>query len=897
MTLRRTLLLGAAAAGATMLILACGRKAPPTILVTAPGAPFVHAEGEALAARLQCFSCHDASAAVLERVSPLSAPRLATAGGRLNPNWIRHWLDNPHAEGAASRMPDLFHGLPSAERGEAIEDLTHFLAAQGGPFTPAATRPDNWQVDEGQRIFNRLGCFACHTAGELEARNLASKSDHAQLAAFLLDPLIQRPGGGMPDFSLSETEASALASWLLREQFAAGPIAEDLVPGVSYEYVELPEGAANLRNLSAMAELPATRAGLAAAIGLLPDHREDFFSYRFEGWLQLDAPATLRFGLNSDDGSDLRVDGNMVVANDGEHAPQEKSAEVALASGRHRIQVRMFEAAGGETLEAWVERNGRREALGAANLSVIGSVYAPAGYAPWASAPERVERGRQRFASLGCANCHDDLGAAPVRAAPFASLKPEAGCLADAPTPRAAHYLLDAGQKAALRAVVAQARELERPLAAAAKVTHTLLRLDCVACHARAGAGGPAAAVRALFTGDGDVGDEGRIPPDLTGVGGKLRPDWLAEVLAGSGAVRFYVHARMPRFSPDHVRDLPAAFAAADPAVGENQPVVFSAEAVEAGRALAGAGGLNCIQCHVVAGHAAQGMQTMDLTTMQRRLQPAWFRKWLLNPIAMRSGTRMPVFYSGGRAVSSTLLDGDADRQIRALWSWLSLGESMPLPPGLIVADDAYELVPVDRPIYVGALMQNGSSRMVNVGFPERVHLTFDFEHARLMQVWRGDFFNAEGTWNGRAGQVQVPKGESIRPMPPGPSFARLADPGAEWPLLAGRDGAWRMNGQRRDAQGRPTFRYHHGSCEIEESLLPQYAEGGPALIRRFRVTLPTGEEGWYLRADLDGALKLTFKEPWHPITRTSASGAVETLLPLPRGDGSTLEIEVNLQW
>jgi len=193
--------------------------------------------------------------------------------------------------------------------------------------------------------------------------------------------------------------------------------------------------------------------------------------------------------------------------------------------------------------------------------------------------------------------------------------------------------------------------------------------------------------------------------------------------------------------------------------------------------------------------------------------------------------------------------------------------------------------------------MLNGSARVTNVGFPERVHLSFDLEHARLMQVWRGDFFDAEGTWSGRAGALQTPAGEAIRALPPGPALARLAAPDADWPLLAGRAANWRMGGHRRDAQGRPTFLYHQDACQVEEGFVPQYAEGGPALIRRFRIQLPPGEDGWYLRADLGGNFRLSFSDPWHPITRTTPAGESEVLLPLPRGDGSTLSIDVTLQW
>ena len=56
---------------------------------------------------------------------------------------------------------------------------------------------------------------------------------------------------------------------------------------------------------------------------------------------------------------------------------------------------------------------------------------------------------------------------------------------------------------------------------------------NCTACHERDGRGGPDTARKAYFLGDHNLGDTGRYPPPLTGIGRKLRPDWLANVLTG----------------------------------------------------------------------------------------------------------------------------------------------------------------------------------------------------------------------------------------------------------------------------------------------------------------------------------------------------------------------------
>ena len=79
---------------------------------------------------------------------------------------------------------------------------------------------------------------------------------------------------------------------------------------------------------------------------------------------------------------------------------------------------------------------------------------------------------------------------------------------------------------------------------------HDLLRyLQCHQCHPREGVGQPSAATMGHFTSSGeDLGDEGRLPPHLNGVGRKLQPEALETILLGQGAVRPYLNTRMPNW-------------------------------------------------------------------------------------------------------------------------------------------------------------------------------------------------------------------------------------------------------------------------------------------------------------------------------------------------------------
>ena len=75
-----------------------------------------------------------------------------------------------------------------------------------------------------------------------------------------------------------------------------------------------------------------------------------------------------------------------------------------------------------------------------------------------------------------------------------------------------------------------------RPPSPRQRLTHTMASLRCTACHApRRRRRRDGRQRDAYFTSNGeDLGDEGRLPPRLDGVGDKLRPDAIADVLKGA---------------------------------------------------------------------------------------------------------------------------------------------------------------------------------------------------------------------------------------------------------------------------------------------------------------------------------------------------------------------------
>lgn len=75
----------------------------------------------------------------------------------------------------------------------------------------------------------------------------------------------------------------------------------------------------------------------------------------FEGYVRLPHDGLYLFGLTSDDGSRLMIDGKTVVDLDGPHPAIEHGVQLSLRKGLHKLRIEFFEAEGKELLEVTVQ--------------------------------------------------------------------------------------------------------------------------------------------------------------------------------------------------------------------------------------------------------------------------------------------------------------------------------------------------------------------------------------------------------------------------------------------------------------------------------------------------------------------------------------------------------------
>jgi hypothetical protein len=78
-----------------------------------------------------------------------------------------------------------------------------------------------------------------------------------------------------------------------------------------------------------------------------PRTQEDFFNFRYDGYLYITTGGSYQFQTTSSDGTRVEIDGAVVVNNDGVHEAQTVTGSSrTLSSGPRRIKVKYFEYTG-----------------------------------------------------------------------------------------------------------------------------------------------------------------------------------------------------------------------------------------------------------------------------------------------------------------------------------------------------------------------------------------------------------------------------------------------------------------------------------------------------------------------------------------------------------------------
>ncbi len=508
--------------------------------------------------------------------------------------------------------------------------------------------------------------------------------------------------------------------------------------------------------------------------------------------------------------------------------------------------------------------------------------------------PDQVNLGKAYFEKFNCVACHE-MGEARAQMGPkLAEMDLLKGCL----TGKAADYDLSEGQKKAITVA------LEKPvtLSDADRVKVHLTQMNCISCHVRDDFGGVTERLDGYFhTTEEGLGNEARIPPPLTKVGGKLKPEWMNKVLYDGLSVRPYMKTRMPQFGREALNGLPELLAKVDEMAGvelpppgrEERPMVSNG-----GHLLLGETGLNCITCHNYNGKESPGMKGLDLITSYQRLQPGWFYEFMKNPGAHRPGIIMPSYWPDGKAVQTEILGGDTHEQLRALWYQFSLGRSARDPKGL--RSEPNKLVVTDKVRVYRGRSRVAGYRGIAVGYPGGMNYAFNAKNGSLTGIWKGEFVTAN--WRSQGAGDFNPAERSVN-LAQDVAFLQLKNESDKWPLrpvtskevpvnpdpLYPKNHGYAFKGYSLDEGGNPTFIYHCGEIRIEDR---SESKEGRLLQRKFKFTSKEGGT-IYFRA-LTGKVTMESASSFAtPELRVRTGGAKALLRDSKTGGGKELLIKL----
>jgi predicted phosphodiesterase len=122
----------------------------------------------------------------------------------------------------------------------------------------------------------------------------------------------------------------------------------DFSKGLQYAYYE-----GDWKNIPDFSKFQTVKTGIMQTLNLSTvAHREDHFGLVIEGYIEIPETGIRTFYINSDDGSKLYINDELLVDHDGDHSAMSKTGQTILAKGKHKIKIEYIESKGSQHLQA-----------------------------------------------------------------------------------------------------------------------------------------------------------------------------------------------------------------------------------------------------------------------------------------------------------------------------------------------------------------------------------------------------------------------------------------------------------------------------------------------------------------------------------------------------------------
>jgi alpha-L-fucosidase len=120
---------------------------------------------------------------------------------------------------------------------------------------------------------------------------------------------------------------------------------KNCLPGLRYSYFE-----GKWKTLPDFSTIKPISTGTARQIDLSMKKRDSDYGLIFNGYIQVPQTGVYQLALTSDDGSKMTIAGKTLL-NDGLHAMETKTVDIALSSGFHPVEIQFFQSGGGDGLK------------------------------------------------------------------------------------------------------------------------------------------------------------------------------------------------------------------------------------------------------------------------------------------------------------------------------------------------------------------------------------------------------------------------------------------------------------------------------------------------------------------------------------------------------------------
>jgi len=527
-------------------------------------------------------------------------------------------------QGAATTVAEAHHSERAGE--EPILPVRYIESGCGQCHQDAL--PGTPQLNLGRTMLMRYGCVHCHAITRPDGSkvvatdyppsltHIADKTARAWIYSWLKDPQAYAASTTMPNYKLSDTDASDISAYLVS---TSTPRAGDTVaPAVQSAAKADPSAGPSLYGESFCASCHAVQ----NAAGIL---------------------------VGGDIGPELTRIGNKAK-------PEWLAAWLAnprIYDAATPMPHYRFTPQQVATLVAFLQGKSDSDYGSGVHLD--------------AASPQQIAHGRKLIVELGCAACHEingvqkpenfapdlsSIGSKPLAQIVFLpdmehSLPSYIGAKirqprAFGPSVKMPQFALTASQNEALTtallALTSRARSMPDDLRVAAiqetnyqpagHAGKLITELACLSCHRIDGRGG-------------------EMAPDLTWEGSSVQRSWLTEFLHNPNTLRPSLIRRMPRFnlSDSDNKELTDYILAVYQSPSIDPDFALSAgnlqASVEHGRQLFFSK-YACQSCHIADTKTDKGYIGPTLTQVGSRLTSAWVYAWLRNPQALRPGTTEP---------------------------------------------------------------------------------------------------------------------------------------------------------------------------------------------------------------------------------------------------------------